>query len=90
MNTIELTPNVLSAINCWILANDMDSYKSGDMLDSAYHKAYNAECELFNKYFPSFSAEEMKAYQTFVGKLEETGLWKSDLTIKELHGVLMV
>ena len=51
------------------------------------HDAYEAECRLFSEHFKGMSKVEMDNYSRFVQWLDNSEMWKSDLTVDELWDV---
>ena len=84
---IELTPNVLEAVKCWISSNTMDTYGPDAFLDEVYFKAFDQESRLYTEFFPAFTTDEHDTYSAFVEWLDNSGFWKSDLLIVELFEI---
>jgi hypothetical protein len=53
------------------------------------HDVYEAECRLFDKHFKGMSKAEMSLYTRFVTWLDNSEMWKSDLTIDKLYEVFI-
>ena len=51
------------------------------------HDVYEAECKLFDEHFKNMSKSEMNDYTGFVTWLDNSDMWKSDLTVDELYEV---
>ena len=53
----------------------------------ALHDVYEAECRLFDVHFKKMSKSEIAEYTKFVTWLDNSDMWKSDLTIDELYDI---
>jgi hypothetical protein len=51
------------------------------------HDAYEAECRLFSEHFKGMTKLELAGYSEFVQWLDNSEMWKSDLTVDELWDV---
>jgi hypothetical protein len=51
------------------------------------HDAYAAECKLFGEHFKGMTKSELNDYSGFVQWLDNSDMWKSDLTVDELWDV---
>ena len=74
-------------MNPKIRAAALDFIKSqnpGQLEGQALPDAYEAECRLFGEHFKGMSKVEMDNYSRFVQWLDNSEMWKSDLTVDEL------
>ena len=77
-------------MNAKVRAAALDFIKSAGMSEmdtnsQAFRSAYAAECRLFNEHFKEMSWDEKREYTEFVTWIDNSGLWKSDLTVDELY-----
>lgn len=67
----------------------LDFIKSQGMNLTTSHEAYAAECKLFDEHFKIMTPEEKSDYREFVTWLDNSEMWKSDLTVDELWDVFV-
>jgi hypothetical protein len=64
------------------------SFRLGYTLEGQeLYDAWAAECKLFSEHFKGMSKVEMDNYSRFVQWLDNSEMWKSDLTVDELWDV---
>ena len=51
------------------------------------HDAYAAECKLFDEHFMGMNPDEKNEYYQFVIWLDNSEMWKTDLTVDELFDI---
>jgi hypothetical protein len=51
------------------------------------HDAYEAECKLFSEHFKGMTKSELADYSGFVQWLDNSEMWKSDLTVDGLYEI---
>ena len=51
------------------------------------HDAYAAECKLFDEHFTGMNFDEKSEYHQFVTWLDNSEMWRTDLTVDELYDV---
>jgi hypothetical protein len=77
-------------INPKVRAAALDFIKSqnpSQLEGQALHDAYEAECRLFNEHFKGMTKSELADYNGFVQWLENSEMWKSDLTVDGLYEI---
>lgn len=67
----------------------LDFIKSQGTNSTTSHEAYAAECKLFDEHFKVMTPEEKSDYREFVTWLDNSEIWKSDLTVDELWDVFV-
>lgn len=67
----------------------LDFIKSQGSTSTICHEAYAAECKLFDEHFKVMTPEEKSDYREFVTWLDNSEMWKSDLTVDELWDVFV-
>lgn len=67
----------------------LDFIKSQGTTSTTSHEAYAAECRLFDEHFKVMTPEEKSDYREFVTWLDNSEMWKSDLTVDELWDVFV-
>ena len=63
------------------------SQNTSQLKGQALHNAYEAECRLFGEHFKGMTKSELNDYKRFVLWLDDSEMWKSDLTVDELYDV---
>ena len=77
-------------MNSKVKAAALDFVKSQEinkLEGQAFHDTYSAECRLFGEHFKKMSKSEIAEYNKFVTWLDNSDMWKSDLTIDELYEI---
>lgn len=76
-------------INSRVRAAVLDFIKSQDTSSTTSHDAYAAECRLFGEHFKVMTSVEKSDYREFATWLDNSKMWKSDLTVDELWDVFV-
>ena len=77
-----INPKVRAAALDFIKSQDLFTLKGQELYD-----AFDAECKLFSEHFKGMSKVEMDDYSSFVRWLDNSEMWKSDLTVDQLYEV---